>query len=313
MSIQTLRIATRKSPLAMWQAIYVKTQLEKYHTTLTIELIPISTQGDILLDTSLAKIGGKGLFVKELENALLENRADIAVHSIKDIHATFPKNLGLMTICQRGDPRDAFVSNQYNSLDALPVGSIIGTSSLRRQCQLRHIYPHLVIQDLRGNVGTRLNKLDNAEYDGIILAVAGLKRLNLERRIRIPLPLEYSLPAVGQAAIGIECRLDDHHTQHFLAPLHHHDTAICIQAERTVNNCLQGGCKVPIGSYAIWQDKQIWLRAMVGTPDGSQIIRGERYFKPKDAQQASIELAEELLNNGAKQILNKNFLGVFTR
>lgn len=313
MSTQTLRIATRKSPLAMWQAIFIKTQLEKHHPTLTIELIPMSTQGDILLDTPLAKIGGKGLFVKELENALLENRADIAVHSIKDIPATFPNNLGLMAICQRGDPCDAFVSNQYDSLDALPAGSIIGTSSLRRQCQLRHTYPHLVIRDLRGNVGTRLSKLDNGEYDGIILAAAGLKRLSLETRIRMPLPPEQSLPAVGQGAIGIECRLDDYHTQYFLASLHHHDTAICIQAERAVNNRLEGGCQVPIGSYAIWQNKQIWLRALVGAPDGSQIIRAERYFTPENAQQASIELAEELLNNGAKQILNKISPGAFSR
>uniref|UniRef100_A0A3B0LZT2 Porphobilinogen deaminase n=1 Tax=Arsenophonus endosymbiont of Trialeurodes vaporariorum TaxID=235567 RepID=A0A3B0LZT2_9GAMM len=313
MSTQTLRIATRKSPLAMWQAIFIKTQLEKHHPALTIELIPMSTQGDILLDTPLAKIGGKGLFVKELENALLENRADIAVHSIKDIPATFPNNLGLMAICQRGDPRDAFVSNQYDSLDALPAGSIIGTSSLRRQCQLRHTYPHLVIRDLRGNVGTRLSKLDNGEYDGIILSAAGLKRLSLETRIRMPLPPEQSLPAVGQGAIGIECRPDDYHTQHFLAALHHHDTAICIQAERAVNNRLEGGCQVPIGSYAIWQNKQIWLRALVGAPDGSQIIRAERYFTPEDAQQVSIELAEELLNNGAKQILNKISPGAFSR
>lgn len=313
MSTQTLRIATRKSPLAMWQAIFIKTQLEKHHLTLTIELIPMSTQGDILLDTPLAKIGGKGLFVKELENALLENRADIAVHSIKDIPATFPDNLGLMAICQRGDPRDAFVSNQYDSLDALPAGSIIGTSGLRRQCQLRHTYPHLVIRDLRGNVGTRLSKLDNGEYDGIILAAAGLKRLSLETRIRMPLPPEQSLPAVGQGAIGIECRLDDYHTQYFLASLHHHDTAICIQAERAVNNRLEGGCQVPIGSYAIWQNKQIWLRALIAAPDGSQIIRAERYFTPEDAQQASIQLAEELLNNGAKQILNKISPGAFSR
>ncbi|MFV9996669.1 MAG: hydroxymethylbilane synthase [Arsenophonus endosymbiont of Dermacentor nuttalli] len=313
MSIQTLRITTRKSPLAIWQAIFVKTQLEKYHPTLKIELIPMNTQGDILLDTHLAKIGGKGLFVKELENALIEQRADIAVHSMKDIPVTFPNSLGLMTICQREDPRDAFVSNQYNSLAELPAGSIIGTSSLRRQCQLRHIYPHLIIQDLRGNVGTRLSKLDNGEYDGIILAVAGLKRLGLETRISKALPPEHLLPAVGQGAIGIECRLDDQHTQHFLAPLHHHGTAICIQAERTINNRLEGGCQVPIGSYAIWQNKQIWLRAMVGAPDGSQIIRGERRFKPEEIQQASVELAEELLNNGAKQILNNISQGVVSR
>ncbi|MGP1930742.1 MAG: hydroxymethylbilane synthase [Arsenophonus sp. ET-YP4-MAG3] len=311
MSIKTLRITTRKSLLAMHQAIFVKTELKKYHPKLMIELIPISTQGDILIDTPLFKIGGKGLFVKELENALLKNQADIAVHSIKDLPATFPKNLGLIAICQRGDPHDAFISNQYDSLDALPAGSVIGTSSLRRQCQLRYTYPHLIIQNLRGNVETRLNKLDNGEYNGIILAVAGLKRLNLNKRTYIPLSTEHLLPAVGQGAIGIECRLDDYNIQNFLTPLHHYDTAICIQAERTVNNRLQGNCQVPMGGYAIWKNKKIWLRALVGAPDGSQIIRGETYFYPENTKKASIDLAEKLLNNGAKQILNKISTGVF--
>ncbi|MFP3019103.1 MAG: hydroxymethylbilane synthase [Arsenophonus sp.] len=313
MSIQKLRITTRKSPLAMWQALFVKKQLKKYHPALTIKLIPTSTQGDILLDTPLSKIGGKGLFIKELENALLENRADIAVHSIKDIPSIFPNNLGLIAICQRGDPRDAFISNHYDSLDTLPAGSVIGTSSLRRQCQLRHTYPHLVFQDLRGNIETRLSKLDNAEYTGIILAVAGLKRLSLKTRIRTPILPEHSLPAVGQGAIGIECRLDDHLTKDFLLPLHHYNTAICIQAERIVNNRLEGGCQLPIGSYAIWKNKQIWLRAFVGMPDGSKIIYGEKYFFPQEVQQASIELAEELLNKGAKQIIKKIYPGVFSR
>ncbi|MGP1957927.1 MAG: hydroxymethylbilane synthase [Arsenophonus sp.] len=311
MSIKKIRIATRKSLLAMWQAVFVKTQLKKYHPTLMVELIPMSTQGDILLNIPLAKIGGKGLFVKELENALLENRADIAVHSIKDLPVIFPKNLGLIAICQRQYPYDAFISNIYNSIDEIPIGGTIGTSSLRRQCQLRHIYPHLIIKDLRGNIETRLDKLDNGEYSGIILAEAGLKRLNLKKRIRMPLLPEHLLPAVGQGAIGIECRLDDYQIQDFLTPLHHHDTAICIQAERTVNNQLKGGCQVPIGSYAILQNKQIWLRALVGSIDGSRIICGERYFYPENTQQASIELAEELLNNGAKQIINKISLGIF--
>ncbi|MDT9587122.1 MAG: hydroxymethylbilane synthase [Candidatus Arsenophonus melophagi] len=313
MSIKTLRIVTRKSPLAMWQAIYVKRELKKHHPKLMIELIPISTQGDSILNTALTNSSRKGSFVKELENALLEHRADIAVHSIKDLPVTLPSNLGLMAICQRGDPRDAFISNHYDSLDVLPAGSIVGTSSLRRQCQLRHIYPHLVIKDLYGNVGTRLNKLDNGESDGIILAVAGLQRLNLETRIRMPLSPEHLLPAVGQGTIGMECRLDDSQTQHFLAPLHHHGSSICIQAERIVNNCLQGNCQVPIGSYAIWKNKKIWLRALVGMPDGSQIIRGERYFKSEDVKEASIELAEELLNNGARKILNKILQGALSR
>ncbi|WP_348666143.1 hydroxymethylbilane synthase [Arsenophonus symbiont of Ornithomya chloropus] len=305
MSLQTLRIATRKSPLAMWQAIFVKTQLEKYHPKLKIEIIPIITQGDILIDTPLSKIGGKGLFIKELENALLKKRADIAVHSIKDIPINFPENLELITICKREDPRDAFISNQYNSIDSLKIGSTIGTSSLRRQCQISHFYPHLFFKDLRGNIETRLHKLDNGEYDAIILAVAGLKRLGLEARIRMPISPDELLPAVGQGAIGIECRIEDHYVQSFLKPLHHYNTAICIQAERTVNYHLEGGCQVPICSYAVWKKKHIWLRALVGLPDGSKIIRGEKKFKPEKVIQASIELAEELLNNGAQEILKK--------
>ncbi|MFP3014200.1 MAG: hydroxymethylbilane synthase [Arsenophonus sp.] len=305
MSIHILRITTRKSPLAMWQAIFVKTQLEKYHPTLTIKVNPMNTQGDILLDTPLANIGGKGLFVKDLENELLENRADIIVHSVKDIPTIFPNNLGLIAICQREDPRDVFVSNQYQSLDVLPPGSVIGTSSLRRQCQLKHIYPRLIIQDLRGNIGTRLTKLWSGKYNGIILAAAGLKRLGLEQYIRKYILPEHLLPAVGQGSIGIECRLDDKYTKHFIMSLHHHDTAICIQAERILSKQLKGSCKTPIGGYAIWKNKKIWLRAFVGTFDGIQIIRGERYFKPKDTMKAIIELAEELLNNGAREILNK--------
>lgn len=298
-----LRIATRQSPLALWQAHYVKQRLEACHAGLRVELVPMVTRGDVILDTPLAKVGGKGLFVKELELALLEGRADIAVHSMKDVPVDFPEGLGLVTICEREDPRDAFVSNHYDSLDALPQGSIVGTSSLRRQCQLAEYRPDLIIRSLRGNVGTRLSKLDNGEYDAIILAVAGLKRLGLESRIKAALSPEQSLPAVGQGAVGIECRLDDTRTHALLAPLNHDETAIRVQAERAMNTRLEGGCQVPIGSYAELTDGELWLRALVGAPDGSQMVRGERRGKPQDAKQLGISLAEELLDNGAREIL----------
>jgi len=304
-----LRIATRQSPLALWQAHYVKQRLEACHEGLRVELVPMVTRGDVILDTPLAKVGGKGLFVKELELALLEDRADIAVHSMKDVPVDFPEGLGLVTICEREDPRDAFVSNRYDSLDALPQGSIVGTSSLRRQCQLAEFRPDLVIRSLRGNVGTRLGKLDNGEYDAIILAVAGLKRLGLESRIKVALPPEQSLPAVGQGAVGIECRLNDTRTHALLAPLNHDETAIRVQAERAMNTRLEGGCQVPIGSYAELIDGQLWLRALVGAPDGSQMVRGERRGRPQDAEQLGISLAEELLDNGAREILAEVYNG----
>ncbi|MDX7989028.1 hydroxymethylbilane synthase [Xenorhabdus sp. 12] len=303
MTMKTIRIATRQSPLAMWQAQYVQKQLKHFHPELHVELVPMVTRGDVILDTPLAKVGGKGLFVKELELALLEKRADIAVHSMKDVPVEFPDGLGLVTICEREDPRDAFVSVEYASLDELPAGSVVGTSSLRRQCQIRQLRPDLVIRDLRGNVGTRLNKLDNGDYDAIILAAAGLKRLGLEERIRMPLPPELLLPAVGQGAVGIECRLDDMQTRELLAPLNHTRTETCVLAERAMNTRLEGGCQVPIGSYAIWQEDKIWLRALVGAPDGKVIVRGERVVSPENARQSGIELAEELLEKGARQIL----------
>ncbi len=304
-----LRIATRQSPLALWQAQYVKQRLEACHSGLHVELVPMVTRGDVILDTPLAKVGGKGLFVKELELALLEDRADIAVHSMKDVPVEFPEGLGLVTICERDDPRDAFVSNHYDSIDALPPGSVVGTSSLRRQCQLAERRPDLHIRSLRGNVGTRLGKLDNGEYDAIILAVAGLKRLGLDSRIRVALPPEQSLPAVGQGAVGIECRLDDERTRTLLAPLNHDDTAIRVMAERAMNTRLEGGCQVPIGSYAELIDGELWLRALVGAPDGSQMVRGERRGKPQDAGQLGVSLAEELLNNGARDILAEVYNG----
>lgn len=298
-----LRIATRQSPLALWQAHYVKQRLEAFHPQLTVELVPMVTRGDVLLDTPLAKVGGKGLFVKELELAMLDGRADIAVHSLKDVPVAFPEGLGLVTICERDDPRDAFVSNHYQTLDALPAGSIVGTSSLRRQCQIAEQRPDLVIRSLRGNLGTRLGKLDKGEYDAIILAVAGLNRLEMQDRIRYALPPEVSLPAVGQGAVGIECRLNDERTKALLAPLNHHETAIRVSAERAMNMRLEGGCQVPIGSYAELKDNELWLRALVGAPDGSVMVRGERRGKPEDALAMGVSLAEELLDNGAREIL----------
>ncbi|MBK5145491.1 hydroxymethylbilane synthase [Budviciaceae bacterium BWR-B9] len=305
MSTNTIRIATRQSPLALWQAHYVRDRLLAFHPNLTVELVTMVTRGDIILDTPLAKVGGKGLFVKELEIAMLEGRADIAVHSMKDVPVAFPEGLGLVTICEREDPRDAFVSNLFNSLDDLPAGSIVGTSSLRRQCQLRARRPDLVITDLRGNVGTRLSKLDNGQYDAIILAAAGLKRLKLEQRIRNFMTPEESLPAVGQGAVGIECRLNDQRTRELLAPLNDAATEIRVTAERAMNARLEGGCQVPIGSYAVLEGDELWLRALVGAPDGSKMIRAECRGPASNAEKMGIALAEELLSQGADDILQR--------
>ena len=305
MTTQPIRIATRKSPLAMWQAEFVKAELEQAHPGLVVELLPMVTKGDIILDTPLAKVGGKGLFVKELEIAMLEGRADIAVHSMKDVPVEFPEGLGLVTICKREDPRDAFVSNNYDSIDDLPQGAIVGTSSLRRQCQLRSQRPDLIVNDLRGNVNTRLRKLDEGQYDAIILATAGLKRLKMNDRIRCEIAPETSLPAVGQGAVGIECRLDDQRVRQLLAPLNHQPTATRVLCERAMNNRLQGGCQVPIGSYAELQDDTIWLRALVGEPDGSIIVRAEISGPIENAEQLGLTLADELLANGAKEVLDR--------
>ncbi|MEL6091706.1 hydroxymethylbilane synthase [Plesiomonas shigelloides] len=304
MSKQLIRIATRQSPLALWQAEHVRQLLCAQHPELEVTLVPMVTKGDVILDTPLAKVGGKGLFVKELELALLEQRADIAVHSMKDVPVEFPDSLGLVCICERDDPHDALVSNHYDSLDALPQGAIVGTSSLRRQCQLRAARPDLHIKDLRGNVGTRLSKLDNGEYDAIILAAAGLRRLGLEARIRARLSVQQSLPAVGQGAIGIECRLDDARVRALLAPLNHADTADRVVAERAMNNRLQGGCQVPIGSYAELTGDQLYLRALVGAPDGSRLLQAEIRGPRTEAEQLGSALAEQLLDAGAGSILS---------
>ncbi len=300
-----IRIATRQSPLALWQANYVKDALMAAHPGLQVELVTMVTRGDVILDTPLAKVGGKGLFVKELEIAMLEGRADLAVHSMKDVPVDFPDGLGLVTICEREDPRDAFVSNTYAKIEDLPSGAIVGTCSLRRQCQLKAARPDLVIKELRGNVGTRLSKLDAGEYDAIILAAAGLKRLELESRIRSFIEPEQSLPAVGQGAVGIECRVNDQRVRALLAPLNHADTADRVRCERAMNLTLQGGCQVPIGSYALLEGDHIWLRALVGEPDGSQIVRGEIRGPRTQAEQLGITLAEQLLTQGAKEILER--------
>ncbi|MGF1763494.1 hydroxymethylbilane synthase [Aliivibrio kagoshimensis] len=304
MQQQPLRIATRKSPLALWQAHFVKDALIAANPGLHVELVTMVTKGDIILDTPLAKVGGKGLFVKELEVAMLEGRADLAVHSMKDVPVEFPEGLGLVTICEREDPRDAFVSNHYNHIDELPQGATVGTCSLRRQCQIKERRPDLIIKELRGNVGTRLGKLDNGDYDAIILACAGLIRLGLQDRIRSSIEPEISLPAVGQGAVGIECRLDDEKTRALLDTLNHPETAQRVLCERAMNNRLEGGCQVPIGSYSLIDGDQIWLRALVGEPDGSKIIRGEIKGAVSDAETLGTALADQLLADGAKEILD---------
>lgn len=308
MSPNMIRIATRKSPLALWQAEFVKAELEKAHPGLIVELLPMSTKGDIILDTPLAKVGGKGLFVKELEVAILENRADIAVHSMKDVPVEFPEGLGLEVICEREDPRDAFVSNRYNQLSELPQGAIVGTSSLRRQCQIRAQRPDIEIRDLRGNVGTRLGKLDAGDYDAIILAAAGLKRLKLEQRITSFISAEESLPANGQGAVGIECRTNDERVKMLLAPLEHKETRYRVLAERAMNTHLEGGCQVPIGAYAEIEGDTLTLRGLVGAPDGSQIIQATKTGNYNDAESIGIALATELLNQGARSILDAVYI-----
>jgi hydroxymethylbilane synthase len=302
--LKTIRIGTRKSPLALWQAEFVRDRLLQAYPAIQVELVKMTTQGDIILDTPLAKVGGKGLFVKELEQALLDRRVDLAVHSIKDVPVTLPTGLHMPVICEREDPRDAFVSNSHARLADLPPGARVGTSSLRRQCQLRARYPALHIIDLRGNVNTRLAKLDAGDYDAIILAAAGLKRLGFGERIRAAIEAEDSLPAVGQGAVGIECRVDDAQTNRLIAPLNHAPTALRVRAERAMNHRLEGGCQVPIGGYATLQGTELHLRGLVGNPDGSHIIRADIRGPAQQAEQLGAALADELLAQGARAILN---------
>ncbi|WP_027949753.1 hydroxymethylbilane synthase [Haliea salexigens] len=302
---RTITIATRESPLALWQAEFVRDALQQTHPGLDVQLLGMTSRGDQLLDVPLAKVGGKGLFVKELETALLDGSADIAVHSMKDVPMEFPEGLCLGVICAREDPRDAFVSNHYESVAALPPGSIVGTSSLRRECQLRAARPDLEVRFLRGNVNTRLRKLDAGEYDAIILATAGLLRLQMDGRIRQRMPVAESLPAGGQGAVGIELRSSDQELLTLLQPLHNVPTALRVTAERALNRRLEGGCQVPIACYAELEsgDKTLWLRGLVGRPDGGLLLRAEARAPVAEAEALGITVAEDLLEQGAGAIL----------
>lgn len=301
--MKTLKIATRQSPLALWQAEHIRARLQELHPDLTVELVKFVTQGDKILDTPLAKIGGKGLFVKELEAALLDSRADLAVHSMKDVPMALPEGLTLAVICEREDPLDAFVSNHFEKFADLPQGARVGTSSLRRKSQILKQRPDLQIIDLRGNVGTRLGKLDDGQYDAIILASAGLKRLGLENRIRHTIEPNVSLPAVGQGALGLECRADDQDVLALIQPLLHIETDVCVRAERAFNAYLEGGCQVPIAGYATLQDGKIHIEGRVGSPDGQTLLRAEMTDEAHNAQQLGENLARNLLEQGAGDLL----------
>jgi len=303
--LTTLRIGTRKSQLALWQAEYVRDRLLTAHPGLTVELVKMSTQGDRILDAPLAKVGGKGLFVKELEEGLLAGRIDIAVHSMKDVTVDLPAGLHIPVICEREDPSDAFVSGRYGNIHELPAGAVLGTSSLRRQCQLQHALPGIQIVTLRGNVNTRLAKLDAGEFDAIILASAGLKRLGIQARIAQALPETLCLPAVGQGAVGIECRSDDATVNDLIAALDHPVTRQRVSAERAMNAALQGGCQVPIAGYAVQEGGELYLRGLVGAPDGSRILRSESRAPLAQAVELGATVAGELLNQGAGEILSQ--------
>ncbi len=301
--MKTLKIATRQSPLALWQAEHIKQRLEQMYADVHVELVTFVTQGDKILDTPLAKIGGKGLFVKELEAALLDGRADLAVHSMKDVPMQLPEGLTLAVTCEREDPFDAFVSNEYENFDALPIGAKLGTSSLRRKCQLLKARPDLEVIDLRGNVGTRLSKLDAGQYDAIILASAGLKRLGLQDRIRHTLSPELSLPAVGQGALGLECRADDQATLALILPLMHVETDTCVRAERAFNAYLEGGCQVPIAAYATLTGDTLSIEGRVGGVDGQILLVAQQQGLTTQAQQLGEQLAQDLLAQGAGELL----------
>ncbi|MGQ9374878.1 hydroxymethylbilane synthase [Acinetobacter tandoii] len=301
--MKTLKIATRQSPLALWQAEFIRSCLEERNADLKVELVTFVTQGDKILDTPLAKIGGKGLFVKELEAALLDGRADLAVHSMKDVPMALPEGLSLAVICEREDPFDAFVSNHYANFNDLPQGAKVGTSSLRRKCQILKQRPDLEIIDLRGNVGTRLSKLDAGLYDAIILASAGLKRLGLSERIRHTLPASVSLPAVGQGALGLECRENDQQVLDLIQPLLHMETSACVRAERAFNAYLEGGCQVPIAGYATLHADELHIEGRVGSVDGATLLVAELRGSVVQAEQLGEALAQQLLELGAGELL----------
>ena len=298
-----LVIASRESALAMWQAEHIRDRLRALYPQTQVSILGMTTQGDQILDVTLSKIGGKGLFVKELETALENGSADIAVHSLKDVPMNLPDGFMLPCIGEREDPRDAFISNKFANLASLPAGAVVGTSSLRRESQLRARFPHLKIEPLRGNVQTRLRKLDEDQYAAIILAAAGLKRLGLGERIRDIISSEDSLPAVGQGALGIECRDDRADLVALLAPLHHADTAACVLAERAMSRALSGSCQVPLGGFAEVNGTQLRMRGFVATPDGARLIRAEHLGSVMNPEALGNAVAQDLLAQGAGEIL----------
>ncbi|MGF1527265.1 MAG: hydroxymethylbilane synthase [Candidatus Competibacterales bacterium] len=305
----TLRIATRRSELARWQAHHVATQLQRHHPDLDLELVEMTTRGDQLLGQPLAQVGGKGLFVKELERGILEGRADIAVHSLKDVPMELPADFALPVVLARADPRDALVvgpgAKGVTALDQLPPGAAVGTCSLRRQCQILARHPELRVLPLRGNVNSRLAKLDAGEFAAVVLAAAGLERLGLGRRIAAVIPDTESLPAIGQGVIAIECRRDDPRTHALIQPLDHAPTHAVIRAERALNARLQGSCQVPLGGYGVLEGDDLWLRGLVGEPDGSHLVTGERRGLREDADGIGKALADDLLRGGAAAILHR--------
>ncbi len=301
---RVLRIATRKSPLALWQAEHVQARLQGAHPGLQVELLPMSTRGDQILDAPLARIGGKGLFVKELENGLLRKEADLAVHSMKDVPMDLPPGLHIPVVCQREDPRDAFVSNQFACFSELDVGARVGTASLRRRCQLLYLRPDLQVSTLRGNVQTRLGKLDAGEFDAIVLACAGLRRLGLEARLRAGFDPGEMLPAVGQGVLGIEVRADDEELRELLMPLHDEDTALCVACEREVNRQLGGGCQAPVACYATLHGEHLDLDGLVGAPDGSRVVFANAAGPVEDAPALCADIVQQLRAQGAEEILD---------
>lgn len=300
-----LTIATRASRLALWQAEHVRDRLQQLYPQCRVELLEMTTRGDQILDRTLSKVGGKGLFVKELETALLDGRADLAVHSLKDVPVDLGPPFALPVILERDDPRDAFVSGQYASLADLPAGAVVGTSSLRRESQIRASFPHLQVKPLRGNLDTRLGKLDRGDYAAIILAAVGLRRLKLQDRIRAVLEPELSLPAAGQGALGIEILDNRPELAQWLAPLACQQSTVCAQAERAVSRVLGGSCQVPLAAYARFVDQQLLLDALVAEPDGSRIIRASGQGNAAQAQQLGEHVANQLLDQGARDILQR--------
>jgi hydroxymethylbilane synthase len=303
-----LVIVSRESRLAMWQSEFVRSALRNLYPQCDVTILGITTRGDQILDRSLSKVGGKGLFVKELENALRDGRADLAVHSLKDVPMDLPPGFGLAAVMQRADPRDAFVSNRFDSLEALPPGSVVGTSSLRREAALRSRFPHIEVRPLRGNLDTRLAKLDRGDFAAIILAAAGLERLGLENRIRARLSVESSLPAAAQGALGIETLADRPDLMAVLAPLNHRGSALAVEAERAVSRALGGSCSIPLAAYACWQGEQLSLNAMLATPDGLQVLQAGGSATVTDtsgAERLGSEVAARLGEQGAARIIEK--------